>query len=133
MRLIVNTITEPGRLIAERLKAELGTDAFATGFQGSTIELTDDRVTVTAATNFTAHVITHNLMDAVKSAASYVAGKPVSVTVVEPGRGATVDVTPIEKILRAVAPDDAQRDFFIPELSELALKDDVHLMEMTPF
>jgi Replication initiator protein A len=133
MRLIVNTMTEPGQLIAERLKAQLGDDTFATWFLGSDIELTGDRVTVTVGTQFRAHVITRDLTDAVKSAASFVAGKPVSVTVIERGQAAPADVTPIEKILRAVAPDDAQRDFFIPELSELALKDDVHLMEMTPF
>lgn len=126
-------MTEPGQLIAERLKAQLGEDTFSSWFRGSTVELTDDRVTVTVGTQFAAHFITQHLADAVKSAGSYVAGKQVLVAVVAHGQAAPVDVTPIETILRAVAPDDAQRDFFIPELSELALKDDVHLMEMTPF
>jgi chromosomal replication initiation ATPase DnaA len=112
----VDTTTEPGRLIAERLKAQLGPD-FLSWFQSSTIELIDDRVIVTASTRFAAHFITNNLADAVRSAAAHIAGRPVTVTVVEHGQVAPVDVAPIEKILRAVAPDDAQRDFFIPELS----------------
>ncbi|MDE5440402.1 hypothetical protein GWG65_02855 [Bradyrhizobium sp. CSA207] len=129
----MNTTTDPGQLIAERLKAELGADTFSSWLRGALIEVSDDRVTVTVSTQLAAQVISNNLADAVKSAASLVVGKPVSVTVLERGREPTVDVTPIETILRAVAPDDAQPDFFIPELSELAIKDDVHLMEMTPF
>jgi hypothetical protein len=129
----VNTTTEPGQLIALRLKAQLGAEVYSTWLQGATIELTDGRLTVSVGTKFTAHFINQNLADVLKAAATDVVGKPVSVTVVERGREPTVDLTPIETILRAVAPDDAQRDFFIPELSELALKDDVHLMEMTPF
>jgi plasmid replication initiation protein len=126
-------MTAPGQLIAERLKAQLGHETFASWFRDSTIELSDDKVTVTVSTQFTAHLITKNFADALKSAAAQIAGKPVSVSIVERGRAETVEVMPIETILRAVAPEDAQRDFFIPELSELALKDDVHLMEMTPF
>ena len=124
---------DPSHLIAERLQAEIGAEAFASWFEASTIELIDDRVVVTVGTQLAAHVVTSNFADTIRSIASGVAGKPVSVAIIEHGREATVDVVPIEKILRAVAPDDAQRDFFIPELSELALKDDVHLMEMTPF
>ncbi len=126
-------MTAPGLLLAERLKAQLGPDDYSSWFQGASIELTDDRVTVTVGTQFMAYYIANSLADVVRSAASSVAGKPVTLHVVEYGREPHVEVTPIEKILRAVAPDDAQRDFFIPELSELALKDDVHLMEMTPF
>lgn len=126
-------MTEPNHLIADRLKAEIGAEAFAAWFKASTIELMDDRVVVTVGTSFTAQFIKTNFAEAVESAASFVAGRPVSATIAQHGRTDTVDVVPIEKILRAVAPDDAQRDFFIPELSELALKDDVHLMEMTPF
>lgn len=126
-------MTEQSRLVAERLKAEIGGEAFASWFEASSIEMMGDRVVVTVGTSFAAHIVSTSFGDAVRSAASFVAGKPVSVTIAEQGRAATADVVPIEKILRAVAPDDAQRDFFIPELSELALKDDVHLMEMTPF
>jgi hypothetical protein len=126
-------MTDPGHLIAERLKAELGAETFSAWLQNATIVLSGDQVNVTVSTQLAAKIISTNLADAVKSAASHVAGKPVSITVIEEGRASPVDVTPIETILRAVAPDDAQRDFFIPELSELALKDDVHLMEMTPF
>lgn len=129
----MNTTTEPSRLIAERLKAQLGKEAFSTWFQGATIELVEDKITVAVGTKFAAHFINQHFADAIGSAASEVIGKPVSVAVVERGQAPVADVAPIEKILRAVAPEDAQRDFFIPELSELALKDDVHLMEMTPF
>ena len=129
----MNTITDPGQLIAERLKARLGAELYSEWLRGATIELTDDKLTVSVGTKFAAHFITQSLADAIKSVASDIAGKPVSISVVERGHVAPADVAPIERILRAVAPDDAQRDFFIPELSEVALKDDVHLMEMTPF
>jgi len=128
-------MTEPGQLIAERLKAQLGAEIFRSWFQGAAIELAGDRLKLTVGTKFAADVITRNFVDALKSIASSVIGRPIAtVSVVVSGEDElAADVTPIEKILRAVAPDDAQRDFFIPELSELALKDDVHLMEMTPF
>lgn len=129
----MNTTTDPGQLIAERLKAQLGAEIYSEWLRGATIELTGDQLTVSVGTKFAAHFITENLGDALKAVATDVVGKPVSVSVIERGHEPNVDVAPIEKILRAVAPDDAQRDFFIPELSELALKDDVHLMEMTPF
>jgi Replication initiator protein A len=112
----------------------IGTDAFTSWFQGARYELVDDKVKVVAGTTLAARVITQNYVDAVRSAATEVAGHPiVSATVVVDGEEQATEVAPIEKILRAVAPDDAQPDFFIPELSEVALKDDVHLMEMTPF
>lgn len=126
-------MTAPGQLIAERLRAALGGEVFDEWLRNCSYELVENRLTVTASTTFAADMIGKNFSGALRSAASAVAGKNVSVAVVTHGKAAPVEVTPIEKILRAVAPDDAQRDFFIPELSELALKDDVHLMEMTPF
>lgn len=126
-------MTEPAQLIAERLRAQLGDETFSAWLQSASLELDGDRLTVTVSTQLAAQIVSNNLADAVKAAASHVVGKPIAVTIVEQGRAASVDVTPIEKILRAVAPEDAQPDFFIPELSELAIKDDVHLMEMTPF
>jgi Replication initiator protein A/DnaA N-terminal domain len=131
----VNTITQPEHVIAERLKAAVGAEAFANWFQGAKIELTGDRLKVTVSTKFSAQIISQNFADTIKAVASSVIGQSVSaVTVAVNGENdITADVAPIERILRAVAPEDAQRDFFIPELSELALKDDVHLMEMTPF
>ncbi|MGJ4972867.1 replication initiator protein A [Bradyrhizobium sp. HKCCYLRH1073] len=127
-------MTELGRLIAERLEAQLGADAFRDWFRGASFELAGDRVKVIVGTKFAANVIAQNFADAVRSVASGVIGRPLAtVMVAVRGEKEAPDVTPIETILRAVAPDDAQRDFFIPELSELALKDDVHLMEMTPF
>lgn len=125
-------MTTPGQQIAERLQAQLGTD-YSSWFRGAAFDLTDGKVTITVGTRFMADYIAKHLTETVKAAALEVTGQPVSVSVTEYGREPEIEVTPIEKILRAVAPDDAQRDFFIPELSELALKDDVHLMEMTPF
>ena len=112
----------------------VGAEAFASWFQGARFELIDDRVKVVAGTSFAARIISQNFADAVKLAATEVAGHSiVSATILVVGEEQATEVAPIETILRAVAPDDAQPDFFIPELSEVALKDDVHLMEMTPF
>ncbi|WFU23189.1 DnaA N-terminal domain-containing protein [Bradyrhizobium sp. CB1717] len=131
---VIVEMTEPSRLIAKRLKAELGDQTFSEWFRNATFQLNSDRLLVLVGTKFTAQFIAAHYQDILKSIASEVTGKPVTVSVLEHGQSAPVDaVAPIETILRAVAPDDAQRDFFIPELSEVALKDDVHLMEMTPF
>ena len=56
----------------------------------------------------------------------FVAAHPVATQPAAPAQ------PPLDAIFRAVLPE-VQRDFFIPELSEVALKDDVHLMELAPF
>ncbi|MGX7742315.1 replication initiator protein A [Rhodopseudomonas parapalustris] len=111
----------------------MGEEAFRSWFEPCTFELSANQLTVTVGTAFAADLIGRNFSDHVKAVAASVTGKEIPVAIVVSGQTHPADVAPIEKILRAVAPDDAQRDFFIPELSELALKDDVHLMEMTPF
>lgn len=96
----------------------------------------DETLHVIVNTRFIADFIRQKYNALVAAEAEAVFENPVKITyVVAPQMAETVTglpSSPPEAIFRAVLPD-AQTDLFVPDLAEVALKDDVHLMELAPF
>ena len=122
--------------LREGVKMRVGPDEFRTWFAGVSFTQEGNKLVVRAPTEFTAHHLRSNFDAVIEAQARHVLGEGATVEIRSPGADVPVSrpqAAPLAEIFRAVAPNDGQPDFFIPELAEVAIKDEVHLMEMTPF
>lgn len=127
--------------ISGRLKQRLGEDVFSSWLSASNFRaLNDNRtVVVECSTSFIAGYVKQHYGDIIAREASAILGieARLKLAVVPdlahaPAEGAAI---PPAAIFRPVVPGglDEQPDFFIPDVSEVPLKDDVSLMQVTPF
>lgn len=136
---------EPARMsppdLVEQLRARLqdGMDAddYAAwlGAAAYTFKPEAGELWVQAPTVFIKGYLEKHYGDQLAREAESLAGRPVKLRYqVNPNanRAAPTPPMPPEAIFRA-ALGEPQPDFFIPDLAEVALKDDVHLMELAPF
>ena len=105
----------------------------------------DQSLTLKASSQFIAAYVRQNYEHIIREEAAVVFGHPVKLTInVDPfatarervGQGSLGgNALPPAEIFRPVVPGglDQQPDFFIPDVSEVPLKDDVSLMQVTPF
>ncbi|MDC7785107.1 replication initiator protein A [Rhodoplanes sp. TEM] len=119
----------------EALECRVGPEAFRSWFTGVQFNHEAEVLAVHAPTDFVARTLRSEFEVSIQEEARCAFGEKVTVEIVvpsgTPARAAQTE--PLAEIFRAVAPNDNQRDFFVPDLTEVAIKDEVHLMEMTPF
>ena len=129
--------------IIGRLKQRIGEEAYASWLAVSNFRALDDQKTllVELPTSFIAGYVKQHYGDVIAKEGAAVLGYPVKLTTaVVPGIGQPQEhpeggAVPPAAIFRPVVRGglDEQPDFFIPDVSEVPLKDDVSLMQVTPF
>lgn len=123
--------------LRDGLQRRLGVDAFRSWFTGVEFTQEGSALIVRAPTEFTARRLHADFKDMIEEEARLAFGEEVKADFRTSGgtvpATSAVPAEPLAEILRAVAPNDDQPDFFVPNLAEVAIKDEVHLMEMTPF
>lgn len=139
-------MTEKDNLLKEitgRLQQRLGDDVYAAWLGVSGFHVADNAATVIVElpTSFIAGYVKQHFGAIVTKEAEAVLGHPVSMkTAIVPDLAQAQSRTeggavPPVAIFRPVVQGglDEQPDFFIPDVSEVPLKDDVSLMQVTPF
>lgn len=128
---------DDAKTFREGLERRLGPDVFRNCFTNVSFTHTGNTLLVRAPTEFTVGRIRSEFAGLIEQEAKVVFGADVAIDIRAFGSDAPTPpasrTEPLAQIFRPVAPNDDQPDFFVPDLSEVAIKDEVHLMEMTPF
>ena len=133
--------------LAARLEKRLGAQVYATWLAGGVFAegINDQSLTLKVGTQFVATYVRQHYENIITEEAAAAFGQTVKLSIaVDPfatgheraGAGSIGgNAVPPAEIFRPVVPGglDQQPDFFIPDVSEVPLKDDVSLMQVTPF
>lgn len=113
--------------IQSNLKSQIGDASFNAWFSPVYFELhsQSDTARVVVDTKFKAHYISQHYLCDIQSTISSVFGRQLDIVVLAD------DVQ--QSLLRSVPAEDRQFDLFVPAITEIPIKDDVHLMEIAPF